>query len=229
MSGLGATTEVNQTPRKISVYILTANRLLREALEHTFRIRANIQVAGSGEEFRDLQPIAALRPDVLLVNGSIPELEWERVVCEARQVSPESRLVLFSMREDTELFFRAIRAGVVGYVLSECPASDLVAAVRCVAKGEAVCPPRLCLALFRYVSRQAAIPSPALLAERGLTRREQQLLPLISQGLTNKEIACRLILSEQTIKNHIARILRKMDTHDRLSAAQAAQAFGWNL
>jgi two-component system response regulator DegU len=216
--------------RKISVYILAANRLLREALAHAFKIRADIEVAGSNEEPHvSLSTIAELRPDVLLIDGSSPELDWGRFIPGVRQALPESRVVLFGMPENLETFFASIRAGAVGYVLNEASTSDLVMAVRLAACGGALCPPRLCLALFNYVARQAFLPSATLQARHRLTRREQQLLPLISQGLTNKEIAARLILSEQTVKNHVNRILRKMGAHDRLSAAHAAAASGCQL
>jgi DNA-binding NarL/FixJ family response regulator len=225
MSGSNCAGRVGKAPGKISVYILAANRLLREALEHTLKSRPDIKIVGSEEGPQAvLETIAALQPNVVLINGGVREINWTRLIAEVRQASPQSQAVLFGMEEDTETFFRAIRAGVAGYVSSESPATDLALAVRRAACGEGVCPPRLCLALFRYVACQASNPSPILRARHGLTRREQQLLPLIAQGLTNKEIASRLALSEQTVKNHIGRILRKMGARDRLSAAYAAAA-----
>jgi two-component system response regulator DevR len=209
---------------KISVYILAANRLLREALSHTFKNRADIEVVGTSEQTgMGLDALGAIRPDVLLVNGAMPGFNWAGFIPEARRSSPETRVVIFGMQEDAEAFFRSIRAGVVGYLLSEASATELVSAVRSVARGEAVCPPRLCLALFTYAARQASVPSPRLRAIHGLTRREQQLLPLIAQGLTNKEIASHLCLSEQTVKNHIHRILQKVGSEDRLSAIHALE------
>lgn len=101
---------------------------------------------------------------------------------------------------------------------------DVVSAVRSVAKGEAVCPARLCRFLFDYVvhsDRGARSASSA--ATRTLTRRERQLIPLVDRGLTNKEIASHLNLSEKTIKNHIHRILRKVGAHDRLSLSEACR------
>ena len=79
------------------------------------------------------------------------------------------------------------------------------------------------MALFTYAARQPSVPNPKLRAMHGLTRREQQLLPLIAQGLTNKEIASHLGLSEQTVKNHIHRILQKVGSEDRLSAIHALE------
>jgi DNA-binding NarL/FixJ family response regulator len=204
---------------KIGVYILAANRLLREALTRTFKVRADIEVVGSSEQAGfGLNAVASIRPDVLLVNGAMTGFNWAGFIPEARRVSPETRVVVFGMQENPEELFRSIRAGAVGFLLSDASATELVSAVRSVVRGEAVCPARLSLTLFTYVARQASVPNPKLRAMHGLTRREQQLLPLIAQGLTNKEIASYLGLSEQTVKNHIHRILRKSGSEDRLSA-----------
>ena len=213
---------------KISIYVLAANRLLREALVQIFRSRTDIEVVGSSEQRQqNLDAIASIHPEVILVNGAVPGFDWSAFISEARQRMPKSRFVIFGMPEDPETFFHAIRIGVVGYLQSEASAPDLVAAVRAAARDEAVCPPRLCLALFNFVVRQSAIPNLQLHERHGLTRREQQLLPLIAQGLTNKEIATHLCLSEQTVKNHIHRILRKVGAENRFSAAQVLETTVW--
>jgi two-component system NarL family response regulator len=210
---------------KITIYILAANRLLREALSHAFKLRTDIEVSGSSEQPETcLDAITTIRPDVLLVNGAMPGFNWAGFIPEARRTAPETRVVIFGMQEDVGEFFRSIRAGVVGYLLSEASATELSAAVRSAARGEAFCPPRLCTALFSYVARHSLAPSPRLRAVHGLTRREQQLLPLIAEGLTNKEIASELGLSEQTVKNHVHRILHKVGSEDRLSAVYAVES-----
>ena len=216
--------------QRIGVYILAANRLLREALSRTFRTRADIEVVGSSEQLRlGSEAILSLQPDVLLVNGAMPGFDWGGMIPQLHRGVPEMRAVIFGMQEDTDTFFRSIRAGVVGYVLSEASASELVAAVRAAGRGEAVCPPRLCLSLFHFVARHTPVPNPQLRTIHGLTRREQQLLPLIAQGLTNKEIARHFCLSEQTVKNHIHRILRKVGTEDRLSAVELLDVPSWQV
>lgn len=213
-----------QAPDKICVYVLAANRLLREALGRVFK-RAGFAVLGSTEELAvALEEVARFQPNVVLINASALQFDVAPIVLGVRRAAPTSPVVLFGAREERETFFRSIRAGVAGYVSSESRASDLVAAVRCAVRGEALCPPRLCLELFKYVARHPSLPKAALRVGYGLTRREQQVLPLISEGLTNKEIAARLTVSELTIKNHVGRILRKTGKHDRLSAAQAIEA-----
>ena len=106
-------------------------------------------------------------------------------------------------------------------------ARDLTAAVHSVLGGEAVCPPKLCLALFAYVARRCNQSSTFYgRLEFDLTRREQELIPMMDRGLTNKEIAGALNLSEQTIKTHIHRILQKLRVSDRLAATEVCRQHG---
>jgi len=142
------------------------------------------------------------------------------------QANPDLQVVLIGMKDDEATFLRAVCSGVAGYVLEDAPAMDVLAAVRAVQRGEAFCPPRLARVLFQYVAGQAQRPNVQFRLQYGLTRREQQLLPLIAEGLTNKEIAQHLNLSEQTIKNHIHRMLRKAGAPDRLSIVELCYAAG---
>ena len=120
---------------------------------------------------------------------------------------------------------RAVGEGVVGYVLRDASATEIVRVIRAVAAGEAVCPPRFSLSLFQCAARDIsfAVKSPQR-TKFGLTRREQQLVGLIHLGLSNKEIGSRLNLSEQTVKNHIHRILRKVGANDRLEIVDRYQS-----
>jgi DNA-binding NarL/FixJ family response regulator len=128
------------------------------------------------------------------------------------------------MEESEEAFLAAVRAGVVGYVLKDAHSADVVAAVRLAAQGEAVCPPRLCLCLFAHYAKQpTGTPKLCLRTRLPLTRREQELIPMIVQGLTNKEIAAQLNLSTQTVKNHVHQILRKAGSN-RLGVQEQCRA-----
>ena len=130
---------------------------------------------------------------------------------------------MVDMEADETTFLRAVREGAVGYVLKDASAAEVAATIRAVAGGEAVCPPTLSSALFRCASQQLD-SSPILWgAELGLSRREQQLVHLLRQGLTNKEIAAQLSLSEQTVKNHVHNIMRKVGADDRLSAVRRCE------
>ena len=126
------------------------------------------------------------------------------------------------MEPDEKLFLTAIRSGAMGYLLKDASASDLVCAVRAVYQGDAVCPPQLCSALFRFVARSTEkIPAKRWGPRPDLTLRQQQLMALVAKGLTNKEIALSLHLSEFTVRNHIHRILKQLDAGSRTAAVEA--------
>jgi DNA-binding NarL/FixJ family response regulator len=131
-------------------------------------------------------------------------------------------VVMVGMEPKEGLFLSAVMAGISGYLLNEASAPEVIAAIRAVSQGAAVCPPQLCRALFRSVASSGQfVPSVQKMDQR-LTRRQQELVPMIARGLTNKEIASHLNLSEQTIKNHIHRLLRKVGANDRLEVAEFA-------
>jgi DNA-binding NarL/FixJ family response regulator len=163
----------------------------------------------------------------LLSDSAAVALSDLRLVSEVRAAIPGMKVVMVGMDADREIFLRAVRDGIAGYVLKEASAMEVAAAVRAVASGEAVCPPSLCLALFERVANQNTHPASFVIRHNlGLTRREQQLVQLISHGLTNKEIASQLNLSEQTVKNHVHRMLRKLGATDRLGAVELCRQPG---
>jgi len=207
------------------IFLLAENRFLRESLAKALGRRAGISVVGvSCFSTRVLEEIGAGDCEVLLLDSVSVDL-WE-FIREARSV-PGLKIVLIGMEDDDRLFLRAVRAGAVGYVLKDAAASEVAAAVRAAANGEALCPPRLCLTLFQQVAQQWMKEANLQLKMRyGLTRREQQLVPLIARGFRNKEIASELNLSEQTIKNEIHRMLRKFGTSNRLAAVDLCRLQG---
>jgi len=204
----------------VQVFILAENRLLREALTRILSKKSDLRVVGASAFSPGVvQEIRAGAPDVLLSDSAAVALSELQLVSEVRAAVPGLKVVMIGMDTDRETFLRAVRDGIVGYVLKDASAMEVASAVRSVASGEAVCPPSLCRALFDQVSMQVTHPSSFVIRHGlGLTRREQQLVQMISRGLTNKEIAAQLNLSEQTIKNHIHRMLRKLGVSDRFTA-----------
>jgi two-component system NarL family response regulator len=213
---------------KINVFLLAGNRLFREALARILRTKNDLNVAGSECcSPQAVQEVERSNSDVLLIDPMIGESCDIPLVQRIAYASPTAKTILIDMLEDEAIFLKAVHAGAVGYLLQQASALDVVAAVRSVHQGEAVCPPRLCMALFKHLSGVGS----RLVGGNGrhgktparLTRREHQLIPLISQGLTNKEIAAQLNLSEQTVKNHIHRILQRMGACDRFAAVEMAR------
>ncbi|MGB9071638.1 MAG: response regulator transcription factor [Terriglobales bacterium] len=210
----------------IVVFLLAENCLLREALLRVLRNKDDIVVAGAIPFSPSaLEKVSAVNPDVVLFDSASIALAGPRLVSRMRQTGENHKSVMVGMEEDEATFLRAVGEGVVGYVLKDASAAEIVRVIRAVAAGEAVCPPRFSLSLFQCAARELSFAfQPSLKMRFGLSRREQQLIGLIRFGLSNKEIGNRLNLSEQTVKNHIHRILRKVGANDRLEIVERCQS-----
>ena len=212
------------------VYLLLENRLLREALLRLFRKRSDLLVVGeSGESALTLCDILDSKCEVLVLassnEGPFPASFTLDFVGQL-----DFKVLMIGMDADEEQFMTMVRAGIMGYLLKDASASDVVAAVRSVSRGEAVCPPQLCQALFRFVAQAAREGSTSdSLCRPDLTLRQQQLVSLVAKGLTNKEIALRLNLSEHTVRNHIHRILKQVDAESRGEAVDLIRASGYPI
>jgi two-component system response regulator DevR len=217
---------MNEAPRA-TVFLLAQNRLVREALTKVLDKKGDVSVVGSQPlSPQTTEEVIAAAPDVLVVDSfaaTTPHVEFLRQV---QSCLNGLRLVMIGMDPDELRFLQAVRDGAMGYVLKEASALEVVATVRAVAAGEAVCPPQLCASLFRFVARQNQLPNFRVRTKLGLTSREQQLIALIGHGLTNKEIAGRLHLAEQTVRNHVHRILRKIGASDRYTVVEMCRMQG---
>lgn len=203
--------------RPISVFILSDNRLLRESLGRILSKRGDLKIVSSqGFSESTREEVTRSAADVILLDS--PDFVCSGVSgARTQKESRGLRMLLVAMEEDEQVFLRAIRAGAMGFIPKDASSLDVVAAVRSVARGEAVCPPRFCKFLFDCISSPLKTPLEGdANVNFLLTRREQQLVPMIGQGLTNKEIAQQLNLSEQTIKNHVHRILQKIGVDSRM-------------
>jgi len=214
----------------IRVFLLIENRLLREALVRLLRKRPDLTIVGqSGQTDLAIQDVLESNCDVLVI-GSFQSnwLPASFTLESAAQL--DLKIVLIGMDAEEDQFMATVRAGVTGYLLKDASASDVVTAVRAVARGEAVCPPQLCHALFRFVAQMAKeMPAQSTASRPDLTLRQQQLVSLVAKGLTNKEIAARLNLSEYTVRNHIHRILKQVDAESRSEAVETIRAFGYTI
>ncbi len=216
---------------QLSVYLVAENRLLHDALLRLLQKRACLAVAGHGDSPEIAARELVASPYQVLLIDSLPILYAmhlpELLGAQPHLAAP--KVVLFGMNEDRDMFLEAVRAGVSAYLLKDASAADVIAAIRGVSQGEAVCPPRLCLHLFQYVV-QHPTPSKApahLDSKFNLTPRQQELVELLVQKLTNKEIAKRLNLSEFTVKNHVRRIIRQLEATNRYEAVELILANGY--
>jgi DNA-binding NarL/FixJ family response regulator len=210
---------------QIGIFLIADNRLLREALSRILNKKSDLRVleaACFSEEI--VRNILNINPDVLLLESCGSEADDCKVVTSVHKQNPGLKIVILGMEADPDRFLRYVHLGIKAFLLKDASASDIAAAVRAVMNGEAICSPKLCLALFDEIARQEApLYSLTVNGRFRLTRREQQLLQMVSCGLSNKEIASDLNLSDQTVKNHIHHILHKLRATDRMSAVEVCR------
>jgi DNA-binding NarL/FixJ family response regulator len=214
---------------KPRVYVAAENRLLREALSRMLAKGGDIEVVGmaTAEPFRT-KDLLKEEAEILLLTSHGSVNEDLLAIREVRAAAPHVQILLIGVTGEKTEFMQCVRAGVRGYLPRDASAEDVLEGVRAVQAGKAVCPGRLCALLFQYFEREAtSFPSASVHQRMGLTRREQQLIPLIAEGLTNKEIANRFCLSEQTVKNHLYRMKHKVGAGDRLSIVQVCRTQGF--
>ena len=210
-----------QSPSPIKVFVVAENRLLRETLVRLFRKRSEINIVGDtccSES--SIETIASTNSDLLLLDcfnaNAASSDDW---LADVQESIPEVKVVLFGMDEDPDIFIQAVRRGIAGYVLKNASATDLLDAVRTVAQGEATCPPKFCKVLFKALASTSDEDKDGRVASQfELTQRQRQLMSLVAMGLSNKEIAANLNLSEFTVKNHIYRVMKQVDAQSRHEA-----------
>jgi DNA-binding NarL/FixJ family response regulator len=211
--------------RAIRLFLVIENRMLREVMAAIFQKRSEFSIVGAIRYGADAyQQAASSQCDILLADQASASAFPNNFIPDLLRLVDGRRAVFFGMEDDSEAFLQAVRAGVSGYLLGEASAEDMIAAVRSVALGEAVCPPGLCHELIQYVARTSRegsmILNYSLCRKLGLTARQQQLVALLARGFTNKEIAGSLHLSEFTVKNHVHRIMRQLNAESRYAAVQ---------
>jgi DNA-binding NarL/FixJ family response regulator len=191
---------------------------LRDALSRLLSRRADLLIAGCGKpEACTSEKLIEAECDVLVLDFFETRLLPTNLRLERSNFSALKAL-LICMTDNSEQFLAAARGGVTGYLLNEASAADIISAVRATAKGEAVCPPKLCASLFDSLSNTVDhVPTTRPL----LTLRQQQLVALMVNGLTNKQIASHLCLSEFTVKNRIYRIMKQSRVKSRSEAIHA--------
>jgi DNA-binding NarL/FixJ family response regulator len=215
--------------QRVRVFVAAENRLLREALSRMIGKLEDIEVVGLdvAEPFRT-EDLLREEVEILLLTSRGTINEDLLAIRKVRVTVPEVQILLIGVTGAETEFLQCVRAGVRGYLPRDASAGDVIEGVRALQAGEAVCSGAFSAVLFRYLEREAtSFPSASVHQRLGLTRREQQLIPLIAEGLTNKEIANRFCLSEQTVKNHLYRMKHKVGAEDRLSIVQVCRTQGF--
>ncbi|MFS4094318.1 response regulator [Streptomyces sp. AF1A] len=207
----------------IRVFLLDDHEVVRRGLTDLLDAEPDILVVGDADTAEHaLVRGPALRPHVAVLDVRLPDGDGISVCRELRSRMPELACLMLTSFDDEDALLDAIMAGASGYVLKQIKGSDLVSAVRTVASGQSMLDPATTARLMRSLRAEAGgAPSvPPELA--GLSPRERDILALIGDGLTNREIGRRLYLSEKTVKNHISRLLAKLGVQRRVQAAVLA-------
>jgi two-component system, NarL family, response regulator DevR len=203
----------------IRVYLLDDHEVVRHGLRDLLEREGDIEVVGeSGSAVDAGHRIPALRPDVAVLDGRLPDGSGIDVCREIRSVDPSIQALILTSYEDDEALFAAIMAGAAGYVLKQIRGNDLVDAVRRVAAGQSLLDPAVTARVLERIRRGPEQPDEL----RNLTEQERRILALIAEGLTNRDIAQRMYLSEKTVKNYVSSLLAKLGLERRTQAAVLA-------
>ena len=199
--------------------------LLREGVAHSLEVEPGWRVVAQVENSPQAVALARqLQPDVALVDLSMPGIGGIACIGQIAAESPRTRIIVLTATSDSDELLAALKAGAHGYVLKGVSAPELRNLVRRVAAGESYVPPSLAGHLLReFTQVRVAPPGEAL------TPREDEVLGLLAQGLTNREIGGRLHLAEKTVKHHVTQILTKLHVRSRTEAALLAQRRGTRL
>jgi len=207
--------------KTISLVLIDDNRLLREGLAGLIRKQPDFKIlAASGDIEEALRKVREAKPRVVLLDFSLESHDSLRVTTTVREEVPEARVIvmgLLPIQEDVAAF---VRAGASGFIMKDASLDDFLRTIRAVADGADVLPPQLTGSLFGQITRQVMSRGRAPVLEGvRLTEREREVIDLLGEGLSNKEIAARLHVAIHTVKSHVHNVLEKLALHTRLEVA----------
>ncbi|MEU6365326.1 response regulator transcription factor [Streptomyces sp. NPDC046931] len=216
------------TSSTIRVLIADDQTVVRQGFTVLLNAQPDIEVVGQAVHGRDaIAKAAELAPDVVLMDIRMPELGGIEATRSITEDTPHPKILVLTTFDLDEYVYDALRAGASGFLLKDASADQLAEAVRVVAAGDALLAPGITRRLIAQFSRLDGAPRAPLKDRVGdLTERETEVLALIAQGLSNAEIAGRLVVAEQTVKTHVGRILVKLGLRDRTQAAVFAYESG---
>jgi two-component system NarL family response regulator len=206
----------------IRVAVVDDQELFRRGLTMLLGVEDDIEVVGeAGDGVAATELAAATVPDVILMDVRMPKRSGIEACVAIKDVAPTARIIMLTVSDEEADLYDAVKNGASGYLLKDSSIDEVAQAVRVVADGQSLISPSMAIKLldeFKQMSRsdRAQVPSPRL------TDRELEVLKLVAQGLNNREIAKRLFISENTVKNHVRNILEKLQLHSRMEAVMYA-------
>jgi RNA polymerase sigma factor (sigma-70 family) len=210
--------------KPVRVFLLDDHEVVRRGVRDLLEAEPDIEVVGeAGTCAQALARVPALRPDVAVLDVRLPDGDGVTVCRELRDGMPEVACLMLTSFDDDDALLDAIMAGAAGYALKQVRGADLVSAVRTVASGQSMLDPATTRKLMESLRHHDESGTGTALAQ--LTAREREILVLVGEGKTNRQIGQELYLAEKTVKNHVSRLLAKLGVERRLQAAVlAAQA-----
>ena len=211
-----ATSEDGAATSAIRVFLLDDHEIVRRGIKELLENEGDIVVVGeSGSAQEAARRIPALRPDVAILDGRLPDGSGIDVCREVRSVDPSIKALILTSYDDDDALFAAIMAGAAGYILKQVRGNDFVDTVRRVAAGQSMLDP----AMTAQVLERVRTGPPKNKELEALTAQEQKILELIGEGMTNRQIAEQMYLAEKTVKNYVSSMLAKLGLTSRTQAA----------
>lgn len=205
----------------ITILIVEDQTLMRQGLKTILDLEPGLKVVSEASDGESgMRQALALRPDVILMDVQMPGMNGIEATLAICAAWPEARIIILTTFSRDEYVYQGVRAGAVGFLLKDTPAERLIETIHRVHAGETFIQPEIASRLLReLISPQAATLEP-------VSNREREVLILLAQGLSNREIAERLVISEGTVKNHVSNILDKLQAENRTQAAEIARKYG---
>lgn len=218
---------MSNASNKIRVLIVDDHQVVREGLASVLKTKDHIDVVGLAVNGRDaVEKARKLLPDVVLMDISMPGMDGVEATLHIKKENPQIGIVILTMYAEEEYIFELVRAGAGGYLLKDADSAQIAAAIRAITKGESVIHPVIASKILSEFARlSSSLSNDRTKTKKGmesghnLSERELNVLGLVSNGMTNKEIAVNLKISEKTVKNHIRNIFHKLNVSDRTEAA----------
>ncbi|WP_052391272.1 response regulator [Streptomyces sp. NRRL B-24484] len=215
-------TAAETPPGRVRIFLLDDHEVVRRGVRDLLEAEPDLEVVGeAGTCAQALARAPAVRPQVAVLDVRLPDGDGVAVCRDLRDRMPGLACLMLTSFDDDDALLDAIMAGAAGYVLKQVKGADLVGAVRTVAAGQSMLDPATTRTLMENLRHQDEEPEPGT-ALAALTPREREILALVGEGLTNRQIGERLFLAEKTVKNHVSRLLAKLGVERRLQAAVIA-------
>ena len=207
---------------KISLILADDHAVVRSGLRMLLEAQPDIEIRAEAETGQEaVSKVRSLRPDVILMDIQMPDLNGIEATKQIKKLAPETAVLALTMHEDDQYFFEMLQAGASGYLPKRAAPDELVTAIRTVARGEVFLYPSLATRLVQDFLKRGSVDQEQEIYDQ-LTPREREVLILIAEGLSNGEIADKLVISIKTVDRHRENIMRKLNMHNRIELVKYA-------